>query len=73
MILVGSKTTIAGEIKEIRIMKNPNNKDLEWHCLEIITGGSDNAPKGLPTASKDVQYTCLLNTKQFNKLKKRSG
>lgn len=57
-------------MKELRSVSSPNG--VKWHCLEITTGGSPNAPKGLPTPSSDIDITILLNDKQLNKLNDES-
>jgi hypothetical protein len=71
---MGAKITITGTVSKIRkVSINSEQKKrkgkVNINCLEIITGGSPNAPKGLPAASQ-IHFTVLCNDKQFNKLKK---
>ena len=61
------ETKVTGAIKEI-VKKSSPDKKATWHCLNIESGGSPAAPKGLPAASK-MTFTCILNDKQMNRLK----
>lgn len=66
---MGAKITITGAVLKVRKVENPKQKKAFINCLEIETGGSPNAPKGLPIASM-VNYTVMCNDKQLNKLKR---
>lgn len=63
------KIKVTGPVKKVRTVKSPLDKKVNWNMLEITTGGSPAAPKGLPLASAKVNYTVLLNDKQYKKLK----
>lgn len=70
---MAAKITVTGQVQEIRKVKSPNDPNTYWTCLEIVTGGSPSAPKGLPDPSKDIQFTILMNSKQFSKLQESSA
>ncbi|WP_127490217.1 hypothetical protein [Paenibacillus ehimensis] len=64
---MAAKITVADPVRSIKFKKNPDDAKVTWVCLEIVTGGSPAAPKGLPKASQ-VTYTVILNEKQYRKL-----
>ena len=67
---MGANITIGGIVNRMRRMKNPYNKkgqDFDWICLDIETGGVAPPPKGLPKV-REIEYTCVLNEKQFKTL-----
>lgn len=70
---MASKITVTGEVRKVRKLQNPSDSTVQWVCLEIITGGSPNGPKGLPMPSQDIHFTVLMNTKQYKKLKDSSS
>lgn len=61
---------------EIRIMGKINKhrkvtyQGKKINSFEINIGGSENAPKKLPLSSRNIHYSCLLNDKQFDKLRR---
>lgn len=63
-----AKLTITGEVSQVRKVKSTLDDDVRWMCLDITTGGTGTAPKGLPMPSKDIQFTVLMNKKQYEKL-----
>jgi hypothetical protein len=63
-----AKLTITGEVSQVRKVKSTLDNDVRWMCLDITTGGTGTAPKGLPMPSKDIQFTVLMNKKQYEKL-----
>lgn len=65
---MAAKLTITGEVSQVRNVKSTLDNDVRWMCLDITTGGTGTAPKGLPMPSKDIQFTVLMNKKQYEKL-----
>lgn len=68
---MSAKITITGEVKNIRKIPDPNNKNpknpIYWNLLEMKEAGSPNSPKNLPRA-EPISYTVIMNDKQYNKL-----
>jgi len=67
---------MAGKFEIVEVIKNARQElgidkpGAIWHCLDVVVKGSENAPKGLPLPSREIQYTILINDKQKNKLEK---
>lgn len=66
---MAGKIEVVEEIKQLRRVPSLDHPDVYWNCLDITIKGSQNAPKGLPLPSREIQYTVLINDKQLNKLK----
>lgn len=62
-----TKLKLSGEVKRIRQIRNPLNKQTFWWCLDFNEGGSPAAPKGLPKSST-IDYTAILNERTYNRL-----
>lgn len=67
-IRMAGKLEITEFVEHIRRIKNPYNDKYFWNCLDVKVKGSENAPKGLPLPSKEIQYTILITDKQRNKI-----
>jgi hypothetical protein len=66
-----AKITITGVVEQIRRVKTGIDSPpfpLKWICLDITTGGTGSAPKGLPMPSQDIHFTVLINKTQYDEL-----
>jgi hypothetical protein len=68
---MAAKITITGVVGQIRRVKTGIDSPpfpVKWICLDITTGGTGSAPKGLPMPSEDIQFTVLINKTQYDEL-----
>jgi hypothetical protein len=71
---MAAKITITGVVGQIRRVKTGIDCPpipLKWICLDITTGGTGTAPKGLPMPSQHIDFTVLINKAQYDELNRQ--